>query len=114
MYNFGEYEECCLLISCFHSYALSDNADCILVVKATIFTSDQYKSNVLHLSPPRIKIPITVLITLLTYLTNWRLFFHRVLVECNTLMPVLKQLLLTDISAIYHYDSHKHSLTFKW
>jgi len=27
-------------------------------------------------------------------------------------MPVLKQLLLTDILAIYHYDNHKHSLTF--
>jgi hypothetical protein len=50
MYNFGEYEEWCLLISYFHSYALSDNAECILVVEAMIFTCDQYKSNVLYLS----------------------------------------------------------------
>jgi hypothetical protein len=54
MCNFGEeYEECCLLISYFHSYALSGNADGILVVKAMIFTSDQYKSNVLHPSPTK-------------------------------------------------------------
>jgi len=52
MYNFGEYEECCLLISYFHSYALSDNED-YFGSKATIFTSDQYKSNVLHLSPTK-------------------------------------------------------------